>query len=112
MIAGQLSTSVGRATTSPASSTIGRWRRAPTARIAACGWLITAEKLSMPYIPRFETLNVAPESSAGVIEPSRTRAASARGGGDLGQRLGVGIEDRWDDQGVWSATAMPTLTRE
>ena len=51
---------------------------APTARIAACGGLITAEKLSIPYIPRLETVKVAPESSGGVIDPSRTRSARAR----------------------------------
>ena len=37
---------------------------APTARIAACGELITGGKFVTPYIPRLETVNVAPESSA------------------------------------------------
>jgi hypothetical protein len=37
---------VGRATISPDSLTTGRGRSEPTARMAACGGLITAEKLS------------------------------------------------------------------
>src|SRR6478735_8344520 len=60
------------------SRTTGRSAIAPTARIAACGGLITAEKPSIPYIPRLETVNVAPESSGGVICPPRTRCASHR----------------------------------
>ena len=47
------------------SRTTGRSTIDPTARIAAWGGLITAEKLVMPYIPRFETVNVPPESSGG-----------------------------------------------
>ena len=46
-------------------------------------------------------LNVAPLSSAGVIEPSRTRAASARVvGGDLGHGLDVGVEHGGHDERV------------
>ena len=41
------------------------WPTSPTARIAACGGLITASKRRMPYIPRLETVNVPPQSSAG-----------------------------------------------
>src|SRR5262249_54231394 len=36
---------------------------APTARIAACGGLSTAMNRSMPYIPRFEIVNVPPSRS-------------------------------------------------
>jgi len=39
--------------------------RVPTARIAACGGLMTAVKLVIAYMPRFETVKVAPESSGG-----------------------------------------------
>ena len=62
MVAGErVSWIVSRATTAPeASSTTARRRIAPTARIADCGGFITAEKLSIPNIPRFETVNVAP----------------------------------------------------
>ena len=56
----------------------GAARIAPTARIADWGGLMTAEKLSIPNIPRFETVNVAPDSSAGVIEPSRALATRVR----------------------------------
>jgi len=37
-----------------------------------------AVKLAIPYIPRFDTVNVPPPSSGGVIVPARTRSASAR----------------------------------
>jgi hypothetical protein len=43
----------------------------------ACGVLITALKLEIPYMPRLETVKVPPLSSGGVIDPSLTRAASA-----------------------------------
>ena len=39
---------------------------------------MTAEKLVTPNIPRLDTVKVPPDSSGGVIVPSRTRAASAR----------------------------------
>ena len=39
---------------------------------------MTAVKLSSPYIPRSDTENVLPVSSAGETEPSRTLAASSR----------------------------------
>ena len=47
-------------------------------RIAACGGLITAVNASTPYMPRFETVNVPPETSGGVILPARTFSAAAR----------------------------------
>ena len=83
------------------SRTTGRSTIAPTARIAAWGGLITAEKLSIPNMPRLETVKVAPESSGGVIEPSRTFSASARDSlRDLPEALAVGVEDGRDDERV------------
>src|SRR5680860_1330217 len=52
------------------SRTTGRSSTAPTARIAACGGLITAEKPSIPYIPRLETVKVAPELSGATFTVS------------------------------------------
>ena len=37
-----------------------------------------AMKSSIPYMPRFETVNVPPDSSGGVILPSRTFSIAAR----------------------------------
>ena len=52
-------------------------------------------------MPRFETVKVPPESSGGVIEPSRTRAGERpRLGRDLAQALAVGVEDGRHDQRV------------
>ena len=62
----------------PPSCATGACRTAPTDRIAACGGLMIAVKLLTANMPRLETVNVPPDSSGGVIEPSRTRAASAR----------------------------------
>jgi hypothetical protein len=42
------------------SSTIGIFVTLPTARMKPWGGLITAEKLSTPMPPRFETVNVPP----------------------------------------------------
>ena len=53
-------------------STTGFGSSAPTASSAAWGGLITPEKLDTPYMPRFETVNVPPDSSGGVMLPSRT----------------------------------------
>ena len=86
---------------------------APTARIAACGGLITAAKFSMPNIPRLETVKVPPESSGGVICPSRTRAARARVSEAIWRSP---LESASNTVGTtsasWPATATPTLTRE
>src|SRR3954447_23730365 len=68
---------MSRATIRPPSSTTALLRSDPTASSAACGGLITAVKLSIPYMPRFETVNVPPDSSGGVICASRTFVASA-----------------------------------
>ena len=52
-------------------------------------------------MPRFETVKVPPESSGGVIVPSRTRCASARVSVAIcAQPLEVGVEDRRHDQRV------------
>ena len=78
------------------------WRSAPTVRIAACGGLMIAVKCSTPYMPRFETVNVPPASSGGVICWSRTfsisRARVARRSAPSDLR--VGVEDRRHDQRV------------
>ena len=68
----------------------------PTARIAACGWLITAVKRRTPNMPRLETVNVPSASSSGAIE--RDRAPSRRAARDSSAisktDLRVGVEDR------------------
>src|SRR5438093_384652 len=42
-----------------------------------CGGFITAEKLSMPMPPRFETMNVPPWNSSGFIRLLRARCAKS-----------------------------------
>jgi hypothetical protein len=39
---------------------------------------MTATNSVTPNMPRFETVNVPPDSSGGVTAPARTRSASAR----------------------------------
>ena len=76
-------------------------RCAPTARIAACGGLMTAVKWVTPYMPRFETVNVPPASSGGRTVLSRTRSARARVVRAMSPSdLRVGVEDRRDDERV------------
>ena len=101
-----------RATTRPRSSTAGFFSSAPTASSAACGGLMIAVKRSMPYMPRFETVKVPPDTSGGVILRSRTFSISgARLARDLAERLLVGVEDRGHHERASSAaTATPTLT--
>ena len=83
------------------SLTTGRSSIAPTARIAAWGELMIAAKERIPNMPRFETVKVPPESSGGVILPSRTLAATLTGVlGDLGEALAIGVKDGGDHQGV------------
>ena len=65
-------------TTSSPSRTTGLGSILPTARIADCGGLMTAVNVVTPYMPRFVIENVAPDSSGGLILPSRTFSASAR----------------------------------
>ena len=75
--------------------------------------LITAWKLETPYIPRLETVNVPPESSGGVIEPSRTLPASARVSAEIRRRpFGSASKTVGTTSASWAATATPTLTRE
>src|SRR5919206_340017 len=52
--------------TSP-SRTTGRGVISPTARIAACGGLITAPKRLIPYIPRVDTADLPGDSSRVVL---------------------------------------------
>src|SRR5579884_376283 len=63
---------VGRTTGAPSTATT-RSSVAPTASIAACGGFSTATNCSMPYMPRFEIVNVPPSSSACLTLPSRVR---------------------------------------
>ena len=103
---------IGRTATSP-STTTGRGVISPTARIAACGGLITAVKRLMPNMPRFETLNVPPESSGGLILPSRTLPASPRASREISPSdLRSASKIVGTMRASWPATAMPTLIRE
>jgi len=69
---------------------------APTARMHACGGLITAEKEVMPNMPKLETENEPPWNSSGcslcVYHVSR-----GKGGGGGGS---VGAGDRKAEQRV------------
>src|SRR6185295_7901417 len=91
----RVSTIWSRAMSLPLSSTAGFFSSFPTVRIAAWGGLMIAVNCSMPNMPRFETVNVAPDSSGGVTDLSRTFSASARvfaqrGGGRLDDHVVVG----------------------
>ena len=57
--------------------TIARSSPAPTARIVACGGLITAVKSLMPYMPRLDTAVVPPWYSSGLSLRARARAAKS-----------------------------------
>ena len=104
---------VSRTTILPPSSTTGRLRRDPTASSAACGGLITAVKLSIPYMPRFETVNVPPESSGGVIFPSRTFCASACTVREISPSDFLSASKTVGTTSApFAATATPTFTRE
>ena len=95
------------------SRTTGCSTSAPTARIAACGGLITAVKLLTPYIPRLETATVPPDSSGGVMLPSRTRAESARVSRAISPRALLSASNTTGTTSEPSpATATPTFTRE
>ena len=60
-----------------------------------------AVKLSMPYMPRLETVNVPPPSSGGVIVAvAHARGQRARLARDLAERLGVGVEHGRHDERV------------
>src|SRR6266446_4206883 len=50
---------------------------APTARMVACGGLITAVKSLMPYMPRLDTADVPPWYSSGLSLRARARAAKS-----------------------------------
>ena len=64
-------------------------------------WVDDGRIAVIPYMPRFETVNVAPESSPGVTSPLRTRSASRRDfGGDRPKGLLVGVEDGGHDERV------------
>ena len=99
-------------TASSPSWTTGVGPMAPTARIAAWGGLMTAVKLWIPNMPRFDTVKVPEESSGGVIAPARTRSASAR------VSLAIWPSDFLSASNTvgttsasWPATATPTFTR-
>ena len=100
VVAGERELHDGRTTISP-SWTTGRGVISPTARIAACGGLITATKRLIPYMPRLETVNV-PAGELGRGDLALADAlGEARGlAGDLAERLVVGVEDRRHDERV------------
>ena len=113
MVAGEVDLTSGAPSSARRRGATARSAIAPTARIAACGGLITAAKLSIPNIPRLETVKVAPESSGGVIEPSRTRSASARESAAIWRRpLRSASKTVGTTSASRAATAIPTLTRE
>ena len=58
----------------PARAT-ARSSPAPTARMVACGGLITAAKSLMPYMPRFDTALEPPWYSSGLSFRVRARVA-------------------------------------
>jgi hypothetical protein len=100
-------------TTISPSRTTGVASSDPTARIAACGGLITAVKPLMPNMPRFETVKVPADSSGGVIAPARARSASARLSRAIWPRdLRSASKTVGTMRASWPATATPTLTRE
>ena len=73
---------------------------------------MTAVKSVTPYMPRFETVNVPPLSSGGVIAPARTRSASARVSRAISRsdlRSASKTVGTTSESGA--ATATPTLTR-
>jgi hypothetical protein len=74
---------------------------------------MTATKLWIPNMPRFDTVNVPDDSSGGVIAPARTRSASAR---DSREIWPSDLRSASNTVGTTSAscpaTATPTFTRE
>ena len=74
---------------------------------------MTATKLWMPNMPRFETVNVPDESSGGVIAPARTRSASARVSRAMAPSDFVSASKTVGTTSAsCPATATPTFTRE
>ena len=74
---------------------------------------MTATKLSIPYMPRLETVNVPLESSGGVIAPARTRSATARASRAIWPSdLRSASKIVGTTSASWPATATPTFTRE
>ncbi len=63
------------ATASAPFFTTTRCSPAPTARIVACGGLMTAEKFLMPNMPRLDTADVPPWYSSGFSLRALARAA-------------------------------------
>src|SRR5665213_2201963 len=83
--------------------TIARSSPAPTARMVACGGLITAVKSLMPYMPRIDTADVPPWYSFGLSLRARARAAHAvvrhhLVAALLEQRADLGVRHRWRDR--------------
>src|SRR5215216_5406520 len=78
--------------------TMARSSPAPTARMVACGGLITAVKSLMPYMPRLDTAVVPPWYSCGLSLRPRARGEVLHLAGDGGQRLALGLADDRRDQ--------------
>jgi hypothetical protein len=108
----RVSTIWSRATILPLSSTTGLFSSLPTVRMAACGGLMIAVNCSMPNMPRFDTVNVPPDSSGGVTVLSLTLPITSRAS------RAIWPSDFWSASktvGTTSAsiaaTAIPTFTR-
>src|SRR5262249_51279269 len=83
---------------------------APTARIAACGGLSTAMNRSMPYIPRFEIVNVPPSRSPCCSLPARARSTRSARTFAISATLRRSAERMTGTTSPFgTATAMPTF---
>ena len=79
--------------------TTGRCSPAPTARIQACGGLMTAANSLMPNMPRLEMVKPPPWYSSGLSLPSLARAARSFISAEMvGEALLVGFADDRRDQ--------------
>ena len=70
-----------------------------------------AVKRSIPYMPRLETVKVPPESSGGVISPSRTFSISARAWREISPSdFSSASRTTGTTSASCAATATPTFT--
>src|SRR5215813_9834852 len=86
---------------------IGDFVPAPTAKIVACGGLITASKLLMPYMPRLEIEVVPPWYSCGASRRLRARSARSRISLEISES---DFSSAWRMMGVKSPPATATAT--
>mmetsp|Transcript_31925 Transcript_31925/g.81189 ORF Transcript_31925/g.81189 Transcript_31925/m.81189 type:complete len:406 (+) Transcript_31925:1204-2421(+) len=90
----------------PPTSAVPAWKP-PTARMAACGGLMMAEKEDRPYMPRLEMVKEPPLYSSGFSLPSRARAASARTSAEICDTL---LADALRTMGVMRPPGVDTAT--